>query len=68
MSKRKRRRQMWAAQWEQVYHSVVWGMLRNAAYTGQAAYRKTQAVFRQRAIQQASDYGFYPKHIHWNRA
>ena len=30
-----------APQWER---SVVWGMLRNPAYTGQAAYRKTQAL------------------------
>jgi hypothetical protein len=34
-----------APQWER---SVVWGILRNPAYTGQAAYRKTQAVPRTR--------------------
>lgn len=50
-----------AAQWER---SVVWGMLRNPAYTGQAAYRKTQAVSRQRPTKQANDHGFYPKHVH----
>jgi site-specific DNA recombinase len=32
-----------APQW---HRSVVWGMLRNPAYQGQAAYRKTQAVAR----------------------
>ena len=50
-----------APQWER---SVVWGMLRNPAYTGQAAYRKTQAVTRQRPTKQANDHGFYPKHVH----
>jgi len=50
-----------APQWER---SVVWGMLRNPAYTGQAAYRKTQAVSRQRPTKQANDHGFYPKHVH----
>jgi site-specific DNA recombinase len=48
-----------APQWER---SVVWGMLRNPAYTGQAAYRKTQAVSRQRPTKLANDHGFYPKH------
>jgi len=50
-----------ALQWER---SVVWGMLRNPAYTGKAAYRKTQAVSRQRATKQANDNSYYPKHIH----
>jgi site-specific DNA recombinase len=49
-----------APQWER---SVVWGMLRNPAYTGQAAYGKTQAVPRQRATKQANDHGYYPKHV-----
>jgi site-specific DNA recombinase len=50
-----------APQWER---SVVWGMLRNPAYTGQAAYGKTQAVSRQRATKQAHDHSYYPKHVH----
>ncbi|MFQ5853913.1 MAG: recombinase family protein, partial [Candidatus Binatia bacterium] len=50
-----------APQWER---SVVWGMLRNPAYTGQAAYRKTQAVPRQRATKQAHDHSYYPKQVH----
>ena len=50
-----------APQWER---SVVWGMLRNPAYTGEAAYRKTQAVSRRRPTKQANDHGFYPKHVH----
>ena len=50
-----------ARQWER---SVVWGMLRNPAYSGQAAYRKTQAVSRKRPTKQARDHGFYPKHVH----
>ncbi len=44
--------------------SMVWGMLRNPAYTGQAAYGKTQAVPRKRPTKQAHDHGFYPKHVH----
>jgi site-specific DNA recombinase len=50
-----------APQWER---SVVWGMLRNPAYTGEAAYRKTRAVSRQRATKQANDHGFHPKQVH----
>jgi len=50
-----------APQWER---SGVWGMLRNPAYTGQAAYGKTQAVSRQRATKQAHDHNSYPKHVH----
>jgi site-specific DNA recombinase len=49
-----------APQWER---SVVWGILRNPAYTGQAAYRKTQVVPRTRPTKQANDYGYYPKHV-----
>jgi site-specific DNA recombinase len=49
-----------APQWER---SVVWGILRNPAYMGQAAYRKTQAVPRKRATKQANDHGYYPKHV-----
>jgi len=48
-------------QWER---SVVWAMLRNPAYTGQAAYRKTEVVERQRPTKQARDHTFYPKHVH----
>jgi site-specific DNA recombinase len=35
--------------------SVVWAMLRNPAYTGQAAYRKTAVGERQRPTKQARD-------------
>ncbi len=47
--------------WER---SVVWAMLRNPAYTGQAAYRKTEVVERKRPTKQARDHSFYPKHVH----
>ena len=47
--------------WER---SVIWAMIRNPAYTGQAAYRKTQAVERTRPTKQARDPSFYPKHAH----
>ena len=47
--------------WER---SVVWAMLRNPAYTGQAAYRKTEVVERKRPTKQARDHRFYPKHAH----
>jgi site-specific DNA recombinase len=47
--------------WER---SVVWAMLRNPAYTGQAAYRKTEVVERKRPTKQARDHNFYPKHVH----
>ena len=49
-----------APQWER---SVVWGMLRNPAYSGQAGYGKTRAVPRKRATKQANDHGYYPKHV-----
>jgi site-specific DNA recombinase len=49
-----------APQWER---SVVWGMLRNPAYTGQAAYRKTQSVPRQRPTKLAHEHSYYPKHV-----
>jgi site-specific DNA recombinase len=39
-------------------------MLRNPAYTGHAAYRKTEAVDRARPTKQAYDRNFYPKHVH----
>jgi site-specific DNA recombinase len=42
-------------QWER---SVVWAMLRNPAYTGQAAYRKTEVVERKRPTKQARDHHF----------
>jgi site-specific DNA recombinase len=47
--------------WER---SVIWAMLRNPAYTGQAAYRKTEVVERKRPTKQARDHTFYPKHVH----
>src|SRR5215475_8515415 len=47
--------------WER---SVIWAMLRNPAYTGHAAYRKTEAVDRARPTKQAYDRNFYPKHVH----
>ena len=47
--------------WER---SVIWAMIRNPAYTGQAAYRKTQAVERTHPTKQARDHSFYPKHAH----
>ena len=47
--------------WER---SVVWAMLRNPAYTGHAAYRKTKVVERVRPTKQAYDHSFYPKHVH----
>jgi site-specific DNA recombinase len=50
-----------ARQW---HRSVVWGMLRNPAYMGQAAYRKTQAVARNRPTKSAHDHRYYPKVVH----
>jgi site-specific DNA recombinase len=50
-----------APQW---HRSVVWGMLRNPAYQGQAAYRKTQAVARTRPTKAAHDHRYYPKGVH----
>ena len=47
--------------WER---SVIWALLRNPAYTGQAAYRKTEVVERKRPTKQARDHSFYPKHVH----
>ena len=47
--------------WER---STVWGILRNPAYRGQAAYRKTQVVARTRVTKLARDHGLYPKHLH----
>jgi site-specific DNA recombinase len=47
--------------WER---SVIWAMLKNPAYTGHAAYRKTQVVERTRPTKQARDRTFYPKHVH----
>jgi site-specific DNA recombinase len=45
--------------WER---SVIWGMLRNPAYAGRAAFRKTEAVERMRPTKQAYDHNFYPRH------
>ncbi len=47
--------------WER---AVVWALLRNPAYTGQAAYRKTAVVERKRPTKQARDHSFYPKPVH----
>src|SRR5262249_16742381 len=47
--------------WER---SVAWAMVRNPAYTGQAAYRKTEVVERKWPTKQARDHNFYPKHVH----
>jgi len=47
--------------WER---SVIWAMLRNPAYKGQAAYRKTEVVDRTRVTKQARDHNYYPKHVH----
>lgn len=42
---------------------VVWAMLRNPAYTGQAAYRKTKVVARNRPTKHARDHTFSPTHV-----
>lgn len=42
--------------------SVVWGMLRNPAYVGRAAYRKTKIVPRIKVTKLVRDRGGYPKH------
>jgi site-specific DNA recombinase len=47
--------------WER---SVIWAMLRNPAYMGQAAYLKTRVVDRVRPTRQAYDRSFYPKQVH----
>ena len=44
--------------WER---STVWGMLKNPAYHGQAAFRKTKVVERVRPTKLARDNSFYPK-------
>ena len=49
-----------APQW----HRSVGGLLRNPAYQGQAAYRKTQAVARNRPTKAAHDHRYYPKGVH----
>lgn len=46
-------------QWER---STIWGMLKNPAYTGRAAFRKTRAVTRDRPTKLARDNHFYPIH------
>ncbi|MBK7963558.1 MAG: recombinase zinc beta ribbon domain-containing protein [Bdellovibrionales bacterium] len=40
---------------------MIWLMLKNPAYCGKAAYRKTQVVERLRPTKLARDNGFYPK-------
>ena len=47
--------------WER---STIWGMLKNPAYMGQAAYRKTHSVSREKVTKLARDNGYYPKHVH----
>ncbi len=47
--------------WER---STIWGMLKNPAYMGQAAYRKTHSVPREKLTKLARDNGYYPKHVH----
>jgi len=44
--------------------SVLWNLLRNPAYMGQAAYQKTHVVPRTRVIKSARERGYYPKHVH----
>ena len=44
--------------WER---SVIWGILRNPAYTGLAAFRKTVAVERTKITKQARDNSLYSK-------
>ena len=44
--------------WER---SVIWGMLRNPAYSGLAGFRKTMLVPRIRATKLARDNSYYPK-------
>lgn len=44
--------------WER---SVIWGMLRNPAYMGQAAYRKTVSVERSKITKLARDNSLYSK-------
>jgi site-specific DNA recombinase len=39
-------------------------LLRNPAYMGQAAYRKTQAVARNRPTKSAHDHRYYPTVVH----
>jgi site-specific DNA recombinase len=45
--------------WER---SVVWGVLRNPASMGNAAFRKTRQVQREKMTKQSRDRGGYPKH------
>ena len=45
--------------WER---SVIWGMLKNPAYMGKAAFRKTRLVQRKKMTKQTRAHGGYPKH------
>ncbi len=45
--------------WER---SVIWGMLKNPAYMGKAAFRKTQHVQRKKMTKLTREHGGYPKH------
>ncbi len=49
-----------STKWER---SVIWAILKNPAYMGRAAYRKTECVFSQRPTKLAIDRGGYPKHV-----
>jgi site-specific DNA recombinase len=46
------------ARWDR---SVIWGMLRNPAYSGRAAFRKTQVVERSKVTRLARTGQLYPK-------
>ena len=51
-----------------VWHkSVVWGMLKNPAYMGQAAYLKTRSAPRQRNQRRGPHPARYPKRLHSSR-
>ncbi len=51
-----------------VWHtSVVWGMLKNPAYMGQAAYRKTRSAPRQRNQRRGPHPARYPKRLYSSR-
>lgn len=45
--------------WER---SVIWGMLKNPAYMGKAAFCKTRHVPREKMTKQTREHGGYPKH------
>jgi site-specific DNA recombinase len=47
--------------WER---SVIWAILKNPAYTGRAAWLKTEVRDRVRPTKQAYDHNLYPKKVH----